>query len=81
MGKNKGKHDAAPMDHEKVFKRIEVAAVSTEGYQQAIDNAIAKASKTLHNLNWFEVAEMRGRIVNGKAVEYQVVMRLAFEID
>ncbi len=40
-----------------------------------------KASKSLHGLSWFEVTEQHGRIVEGKVVEYQVILKVAFKLD
>ena len=45
-------------DH--VYKSVEITGSSPEGMQQAIDNALAKASQTLRNLDWFEVVGIRG---------------------
>jgi flavin-binding protein dodecin len=46
-------------------KKVEVVGTSAESYAQATRNAVAKASESLHNLEWFEVGELRGRIRDG----------------
>lgn len=66
-------------DH--VYKMIEIVGSSTKGTDDAIGNAIAKAGKTLHNLDWFEVQEMRGHIVDGKVGHYQVKLKVGFRLD
>lgn len=48
-----------------IYKKIELTGSSTVGMQQAIENAISKASKTIHDMRWFEVIETRGHIENG----------------
>ena len=47
----------------------------------AINGAIAKASKTLHNLRWFQVSEVRGAIENNKVTHWQVTMKVGFTLD
>jgi flavin-binding protein dodecin len=64
----------------KTFKIIELVGTSEEGYEDAIKNAVAEASKTLKGLSWFEVAEMRGGIQDGKVSEYQVILKVGFRL-
>ncbi len=66
---------------EKVFKKIELVGVSKTSYEDAIKEAVEKASKTIHGLSWFEVTEQHGRIQDGKVVEFQVVLKVAFKLD
>ena len=66
-------------DH--VYKVIEVVGSSKTGIEDAIQGAIARAGKTLHNLDWFEVVETRGHIVDGRVGHYQVVLRVGFRLD
>ncbi|TAN64135.1 dodecin domain-containing protein [bacterium] len=66
---------------ERTYKKIELVGISSKSYEDAISNAIAKASKTLHGLAWFEVLEQHGRIADGKVVEYQAVIKAAFKLD
>lgn len=66
---------------ERTYKKIELVGVSSKSYEDAICNAIAKASKTLHGLAWFEVTEQHGRVAEGKVAEYQVVLKVAFKLD
>lgn len=66
-------------DH--VYKMIEIVGSSAKGTDDAIENAITKAGKTLHNLDWFEVQEVRGHIVDGKVGHYQVKLKVGFRLD
>ena len=64
-----------------VYAITELAGSSDSSIEDAIQGAIATASKTLRNLDWFEVKEMRGHIKDGKVAHYQVVVRLGFRYD
>lgn len=64
-----------------VYKMIEIVGSSTKSSDDAIEQAIAKAAKTLHNLDWFEVQEVRGHIVDGKIGHYQVKIKMGFRLD
>ncbi len=66
-------------DH--VYKVIEIVGTSTKGADDAIETAIAKAAITLHNMDWFEVQEIRGRIADGKVGHYQVKLKVGFRLD
>jgi hypothetical protein len=68
------------MAADKTYKKIEIVGTSTKGVSEAIANGIKKASKTLHNLDWFEVKEIRGYIKDGKP-GYQVTMKVGFRLD
>jgi flavin-binding protein dodecin len=63
------------------YKIIELVGSSTIGTDDAINNAIAKAAKTVKHLDWFEVIETRGHIVGDKVAHYQVVMKVGFRIE
>ena len=64
-----------------VYKTIELTGSSPKGLDAAIANAIKKASKTLHNLRWFQVMDTRGEIENGKVAHWQVTMKVGFTLD
>jgi flavin-binding protein dodecin len=66
-------------DH--VYKSVEITGSSTEGIQQAIDNAVAKASQTLRHVEWFEVIDQRGNIEDGRIAHYQVTMKIGFRLE
>jgi flavin-binding protein dodecin len=66
-------------DH--VYKTVEITGTSADGVQAAIDGAIAKASQTLRNLDWFEVVTIRGQLADGRAAHYQVTMKIGFRLE
>ncbi len=66
-------------DH--VYKVVEIVGSSSQSSDHAIEQAVAKASQSLHNLDWFEVVETRGHIVNGKIGHYQVKLKIGFRLD
>lgn len=66
----------------RVYKKVEVIGVSTESIEGAVQTAISRARNSLQKLSWFEVQEVRGHIDEaGKVSEYQVVLKVAFEIE
>jgi len=66
---------------EHTYKVTEIVGTSATGVDDAIRNGVSKASKTLRNLDWFEVVGVRGHLVNGAVGHYQVTMKLGFRID
>jgi dodecin len=66
-------------DH--VYKTIEITGSSPRGIEEAIRNAIAKASQSLHNLRWFQVIDTRGEIEGNKVAHWQVTMKVSFTLD
>ena len=63
------------------YKLLELTGSSPEGIEQAVSNAIAKASESLHNLRWFEVVDTRGHIEEGKVAHWQVTIKVGFTLD
>jgi flavin-binding protein dodecin len=66
-------------DH--VYKSIEITGSSSEGVTQAIDRAIARASQTMRNVDWFEVTAVRGHVTDGRVAHYQVTMKVGFRLE
>jgi dodecin len=66
-------------DH--VYKQIELTGSSTESSDDAIRCAIARASKTLRHIHWFEVTETRGLIEDDKITRWQVTIKVGMRID
>jgi flavin-binding protein dodecin len=64
-----------------VYRIVELAGSSEISHADAIENAIARASKTLRNLRWYEVTQMRGEIENGEIRHYQVTMKVGFTVE
>jgi dodecin len=71
--------EAGMDDH--VYRVIQIVGSSEKSIDDAIHVAIARASKTLRELRWFEVVETRGHIDNGKVHHFQVTLKVGFTID
>ncbi len=66
---------------ERIYKKLEIIGVSSKGIEGAIQTALDKARSSIDKLSWFEVQEVRGHIgEDGKVAEYQVVLKVAFQI-
>lgn len=66
-------------DH--VYKTIELTGSSTRSIEAAIEGAIAKASKSVRKIQWFQVVEMRGHVADGKVAHYQVTLKVGFTLE
>lgn len=66
-------------DH--VYKIIELAGSSENSLEDAIRNAIARASKTVRNMRWFEVVETRGHIEGNAVAHFQVTVKIGFTLE
>jgi hypothetical protein len=64
-----------------VYRVSEVVGVSTESVEKAVRNALKRANETLRNLDWFEVAEIRGTIGDGDVGEFQVAVKIGFRLE
>ena len=69
----------AYMDH--IYKKIEITGSSSNSQQEAIENAVAKASESVRNMRWFEVVETRGHIDDQKIQHWQVTIKIGFTLD
>ncbi len=63
------------------YKVIELVGSSAKGTDEAIQNAIARAGKTLKNLDWFEVVETRGHLKDNKVAHFQVKIKVGFRLE
>ena len=66
-------------DH--VYKSIELTGSSKSSIEDAVSQAIEKASKTLRNIQWFQVTETRGHVVKGKVAHWQVTIKVGFTLE
>ncbi|MBD3346173.1 MAG: hypothetical protein GF401_14035 [Chitinivibrionales bacterium] len=66
-------------DH--VYKHIDITGSSEKGIQDAIEHAIARVSKTVRNMRWFEIVETRGHIEDNKVKHWQVTIRIGFDVE
>lgn len=66
-------------DH--IYKKIEVTGTSTNSSDEAVRQAIEKASESVRSMRWFEVTELRGDIQDGKVAHWQATVKIGFRID
>lgn len=66
-------------DH--IYKVVELVGSSETSIEDAIQNAIGRASKTLRHLRWFEATQLRGHLKDGEIRHYQVTLRVGFTLD
>lgn len=63
------------------YRVTEIVGTSDQGLDQAVRNGIARASATIRHLDWFEVTEIRGQIVDGSPQHFQVGMKVGFRLE
>jgi len=66
---------------DKTYKIIEVVGVSDDSIQQAVRNAITKATATIRNIDWFEVKDIRGSVDQKGEPTFQVEVRIGFRLE
>ncbi|HWR81618.1 MAG TPA: dodecin [Pseudomonas sp.] len=66
-------------DHH-TYKKVELVGSSPVSIEDAINNALAEAAKSIKLMEWFEVTETRGHIVNGRVGHFQVTLKVGFRI-
>jgi len=64
-----------------VYKKLELVGSSRDGIEVAVQNALARAERTVRNMRWFEVTETRGHIENGKIDHWQVTVKVGFTLE
>ncbi len=69
------------MARNSTYKLVEIVGTSDNSFAKAVASGVQRASKSLRNLDWFEVTEMRGRITNGKVAQYQVKLKVGFRLE
>ena len=67
------------MDH--TYKITEVVGTSSDGVDQAIRNGVARTAESIRHLDWFEVTQIRGHLVDGEVAHFQVTMKVGFRIE
>ena len=68
------------MSEHHTYKKIEMVGSSPTSIEAAIESALAECNKTVKNMDWFEVIETRGHIVNGAVGHYQVTLKVGFKV-
>ena len=66
-------------DH--IYRVTEIVGTSQDGIDQAVRNAIARASATIRHVDWFEVVQVRGQIAEGQVEHFQVSLKVGFRLD
>lgn len=64
-----------------IYKQTELTGSSTTGIEDAIQNAVKRAAKTIRNMRWFEMTEIRGQIEDGKIAHWQVTVKIGFALE
>ncbi len=64
----------------KIYRKTELVGTSSVGFDDAVKHAVARAQKTIRNVQWFEIKEQRGRI-DGGSIEYQVTLVIGFALE
>jgi len=70
-----------PTIEDHIYKILELVGSSEKSIEDAIQNAVSRASKTVREMKWFEVVQIRGHIENGSVRHYQVTLRVGFTLE
>jgi flavin-binding protein dodecin len=66
---------------DRVYRVTEIVGTSPDGIDQAIRNGVERASRTLRHVDWFEVTQVRGQVLDGSVQHYQVGLKLGFRLE
>lgn len=66
---------------DRTYRLTEIVGTSPESIEQAINNGVARASKTLRHLDWFEVTQIRGQVQDEGVVHFQVGLKIGFRLE
>jgi dodecin len=66
---------------EHIYRIAEIVGTSPNGVDEAIRNAIGRANQTLRNMDWFEMSEIRGHLVDGQVADWQVTVKIGFRLE
>ncbi|WP_433338386.1 dodecin [Spirillospora sp. CA-294931] len=66
---------------DRTYRVTEIVGTSPESVEQAVRNGVKRASETLRHLDWFELTEVRGQIVDGQVAHFQVGMKVGFRLE
>ncbi|MDQ1514139.1 MAG: dodecin [Microbacteriaceae bacterium] len=64
-----------------VYRLSEIVGSSETGVDDAVRTAVRKAAQTVRNIDWFEVGEVRGQVVDGEVAHFQVTLKIGFRVD
>jgi hypothetical protein len=68
-------------ESEPTYRLTEIVGTSADSVHQAVRNGLARASRTIRNVDWFEVTQIRGTVVNGQLGVFQVAMKVGFRVE
>ena len=66
-------------DH--VYKQVEITGTSPKSIEEAVNNALARAAKTVRNMRWMEVTDIRGNLQDQKLNVWQVTIKIGFSLE
>jgi dodecin len=66
---------------DRVYKLVEIVGTSSTGTDDAIRNAITTAAQTIRQIDWFQVVETRGHVVDGEVAHFQVTLKIGFRLE
>ena len=69
------------MSEDNVYRKTEIVGTASESVDAAIRNGLDRAARTLREVDWFEVTEIRGHMEDGRLAHYQVSMKVGFKLD
>jgi flavin-binding protein dodecin len=64
-----------------IYKSLELTGSSTISVEDAVNGAIKRAAKTVRNLRWFEIQQVRGDVENDAVAHWQVSMKVGFALE
>lgn len=65
----------------RVYKHIELTGTSSTSIEDAVQSAVARASKTVRNIRWLQILETRGQVDEGRVTQWQVTLKAGFTLD
>jgi flavin-binding protein dodecin len=66
---------------DRTYRVTEIVGTSPESIESAIRGALRRAAQTLRHLDWFEVTQVRGQIVDGEVAHFQVGLKVGFRLE
>jgi len=68
-------------DMDRTYRLTEIVGTSPDSIEAAVRNGVQRAARTLRNLDWFELTEVRGQIADGEVMHFQVGLKVGFRLD
>ena len=67
--------------NDNVYKVIELVGSSETSIEDAVQNAVSRASSRIREIRWFEILETRGHVEDGRVAHYQVTLKIGFTLE